>query len=55
MYGHGGAASKYAKSCFDGRTCGETIIPLSLDEAKDWVSSHSTTEIYETLLGKVAE
>ena len=55
VYGHGGAASKYAEICFDGRTGGETIIPLSLDEAKDWVSSHSTTEIYETLFGKVAE
>jgi hypothetical protein len=55
VYGHGGAASKYAKSCFDGRTGGENIIPLSLDEAKEWVATHSTVEIYETIFGEVAE
>ena len=47
--------SKYAEICFDGRTGGENIIPLSLDEAKEWVATHSTVEIYETLFGEVAE
>lgn len=55
VYGYGGAMSKYAETCFDGRTGGENIIPLSLDEAKEWVATHSTVEIYETLFGEVAE
>ncbi len=55
MYGHGGAMSKYAETCYGSRTDGETIIPLSLDEAKEWVATYSTVEIYETIFGEVAE
>ena len=55
VYGHGGAMSKYAETCYGSRTDGETIIPLSLDEAKEWVATYSTVEIYETIFGEVAE
>ena len=55
VYGHGGAMSKYAETCYGSRTGGETIIPLSLDEAKEWVATYSTVEIYETIFGEVAE
>ena len=28
---------------------------ISVDEAKEWVETHSTFEIYETLFGEVSE
>lgn len=55
LYCHGGPMSKYFQSCDNGWTGGEIIIPLSLDEAKEWVATYSTVEIYETLFGEVAE
>ena len=55
LYGHGGPMSKYAEHCGQGWTGGESILPLSLDEAKEWVETNSTVEIYETLFGEVEE
>lgn len=55
LYGHGGPLSKYAEHCGQGWTGGESILPLSLDEVKEWVETNSTVEIYETLFGEVEE
>lgn len=55
LYGHGGPMSKYAEHCGQGWTGGESILPLSLDEVKEWVETNSTVEIYETLFGEVEE
>lgn len=55
LYGLGGPLSKYAEHCGQGWTGGENIIPLSLDEAKEWVETNSSVKIYETLFGEVEE
>ena len=56
LHGNGGARSAYCTFYSDGSVSGgENIIPLSVDEAKEWVETHSTVEIYETLFGEVFE
>ena len=56
LHGNGGARTVYCNSYPDGSVSGgEDIIPLSVDEAKEWVETHCTVEIYETLFGEVAE
>ena len=56
LHGNGGARSAYCTFYSDGSVSGgENIIPLSVDEAKEWVETHCTVEIYETLFGEVAE
>jgi hypothetical protein len=41
LYGEGGAASKYAESCGQNETCGgAAIVPLTPDEALEWLSGH---------------
>ena len=58
LHGYGGVRTAYANrvSYIVAPVCsGEDIIPMSLDETKEWVSTHSTVDIYETLFGKVAE
>ena len=51
LHGHGGPMTKYAESDGDGWTYGEKIIPLTVDEAKDWVEKYSDTETYIKLFG----
>lgn len=56
LYGEGGPMSRYAESA--GNRCwieGERIIPLTLDEAKEWVSKHASVDTYITLFGEVEE
>lgn len=55
LYGHGGPMSKYAEHCGQGWTGGESIIPMTLEDAKEWVENHSTVEIYESLFGEISE
>jgi hypothetical protein len=41
IYGIGGAASRYARSCGQNTTCGSSdIIPLSSGEAQRWAEEH---------------
>lgn len=47
--GEGGARSKYAHSCGQNSWCGGSdIIPLTIEEAKEWVELHAN-EKYEEL------
>lgn len=64
LYGQGNAASKYAERVFpDGWTSGEKIIPLTVDEAREWAErtqDADTTEkiilcAYESIFGVVDE
>lgn len=55
LSGEGGGLSKYAKSLSDGWTYGCAIIPLSLDEAKEWVELHMSTDDYIKEFGEVEE
>lgn len=55
LYGEGGPLSKYAEHCGQGWIGAEGIIPLTLDDAKEWVENHCNAEKYEKLFGEVAE
>ena len=48
LYGIGGAGSKYAMALDMNNFCeGEKIIPLSIDEAKQFIEENGTVEDYE--------
>lgn len=56
LYGEGGAMTRYARSCgnmsFGG---GKKIIPITLDEAKEFVESYCSSDRYEELFGAIGE
>ncbi len=50
IYGHGGGLSKYARRMgSSGWTDGEKIIPVTLDEAKEWAEEKLDADEYEKL------
>lgn len=56
LYGEGGPSSKYAESAGGNSwTGGEKIIPLSLEEAKQWAEKHLDGDEYEEIFGAVEE
>lgn len=57
LYGEGGAASKYSKSCgLNEWTGGEDITPLTPDEAKAWAEKiEMDVDTYEKIFGEVEE
>lgn len=56
LYGEGGARTKYAQAIDSSSWCGgERIMPLSYDEAREWVEHHLDADTYEEVFGPVAE
>lgn len=58
LYGEGGTGSKYAHvidSSTGTRTPGYGIVPLTEQEAKEWLEANSDAETYEECFGEVAE
>ena len=56
LHGYGNAASKYAEVRADRmRSPGEIIIPLTEDEAKNWVEQYSDVDTYIELFGEIEE
>lgn len=56
VFGEGGAASRYAERCGGNSTCfGEDIIPLSQQDAKEWVERKLDADAYVELFGEVEE
>mgnify|MGYP000436735555 FL=1 len=56
MYGMGGALSKYAKSCGSNESSGGSeFIPLSENEAKEWMERYADAEDYIAEFGEVEE
>lgn len=50
IYGEGGPASKYSRSTGQNSwSGGKAIIPLTLQEAKEWAESYLSAEDYESL------
>lgn len=47
IHGAGGAMTKYSAPCGDLRGAGERIVPLTPDEALDWLESRGETEVIE--------
>ena len=55
LHGAGGAMTEYAESYADGRGFGERIIPITEEEARDWVEKNLDAEDYEEIFGEVEE
>ena len=55
IHGCGGARTRYAKACGNCWGGGEAIVPLTINEAKEWVEAHLTGEEYEAIFGEVEE
>ena len=53
--GYGGAMSKYCRAVGNACIEGREIVPISKDEAKEWLEKYSTCEIYEEIFGEVGE
>lgn len=56
LLGEGGAMSKYGVEDSPNSYSGSrNIIPLSVDEAKDWLEEYGTADEYEACFGSVEE
>lgn len=56
LHGEGGPMTRYARSeSGNTRTGGETIIPLTIDEAKAWAEEKLEADKYEEIFGEVEE
>lgn len=56
LYGMGGALSKYARSCgSNGSSGGSEFVPLSENEAKEWMERYADAEDYIAEFGEVEE
>lgn len=55
LYGEGGALSKYARSCGNNSCGGNEFIPLSENEAKEWMEIHADADDYIAEFGEVEE
>lgn len=56
LHGEGGALSKYSESCGNNSwTGGSKIIPITVDEAKEWTEEHLEADVYIELFGEVEE
>ena len=56
IHGRGGAMTKYAE--YRGNNCwfdGESIVPITVAEAMEWVDDHCDADTYEKLFGEVEE
>lgn len=52
LYGIGNAASPYSRSCGQNEWCGdEKIVPISFEEAQEWLENKGTAEQYAEVFG----
>lgn len=55
LYGWGGALSEYGESYGNNYIAGETIIPFSLEDFKEWALDKLSADEYISIFGDVAE
>lgn len=55
LAGEGGALTKYAEVTEHGRCAGSGIIPLTEDEARDWVETYLDVDAYIEVFGEPEE
>lgn len=55
LHGEGGANSKYSKSNGNSSWGSSDIIPLSIEEAKQWFEDYGDADEYEAIFGEVTE
>lgn len=52
LHGEGGAMSPYGRSCGQNEWCGgESIRPLTYDQARDWTEGFADPDVYESEFG----
>ena len=57
LHGKGGAMSKYCEISADGneRSWGEKIVPLTVDEAKEWAEEKLDADECQEIFGEISE
>lgn len=55
LHGMGGPMTKYAVAVGNAYSDGEKIIPLTEEQAKEWVERYMDAEDYEEIFGEVEE
>ena len=56
FYGEGGPLSKYARSCGNDDWCGgDEFVPLSENEAREWMEKNADADDYIAEFGEVEE
>lgn len=55
LYGEGGARTRYARRDGDGWTGGEMIVPMGVDEAREWAERYLDADAYETAFGAAGD
>lgn len=56
LHGNGGANTRYAHQCDTNRWCGgESIMPLTYAEAKQWAQAHLEADEYTAEFGTIVE
>lgn len=55
LYGSGGPMSRYCCSCGNSWGYGESITPITKEEAKEWAMEYLDGDEYESVFGPVEE
>lgn len=56
LYGEGGPASRYSRAVGQNSwSGGERIMPMTIQEAKEWAEKHLDGDEYESIFGEVEE
>ena len=56
MYGEGGPSSPYCEFIGGGaRTSGCAVVPLTIEEAKEWAEEHMSADYFVEVFGEVEE
>lgn len=56
LHGVGGAMTRYSESCGNNARCeGEGIVPLTIEEAKEWAEEHLSGDKYIEIFGEPEE
>ena len=56
LHGKGGAMTRYSQKCGNNTRCGgEGIVPLTIEEAREWVENHLDADEYVAIFGEVEE
>ena len=55
LYGESGPAGRYAESAGNMMKSGKAIVPMTYNEAREWVENNLDADDYEALFGEVTE
>ena len=55
LYGEGGPLTRYAEQYNDGKGYGSDIIPITEEDAMDWIEAHGDADLFEKVFGEIEE